>query len=164
VWKAAFRLLDNLWLSLQSLMAGMSGKQKIQRTAAYALLQDQDRILLCRLTGGPVEGKWTLPGGGVEFGEHPEEAVVREVAEETGLEVVVNRLEKVNSHVDENDLAYYHHVQLIYSADVVGGEIRNEVDGSTDGAEWFPIKEVEHLSRVSLVDVGLSALIEMDAK
>jgi 8-oxo-dGTP diphosphatase len=53
-----------------------------------AVIVDDDRLLLIRRGRGPAAGSWSLPGGRVEFGETMTEALVREVAEETGLEVV----------------------------------------------------------------------------
>src|SRR6266576_788909 len=57
------------------------------RVGGYALcVDDRERILLSRLSAIEVDvGAWTLPGGGVEFGEHPDATVIRELAEETGL-------------------------------------------------------------------------------
>ena len=53
---------------------------EVTRISAYGLLRDADRILLCRLSQGVAgAGMWTLPGGGIEFGEHPEAAMIREV-------------------------------------------------------------------------------------
>ncbi len=60
-----------------------------QRLAAYAVVADAvGRVLLTRHRPGRP-GRWLLPGGGVEAGEHPEQAVVREVLEEAGLAVAV---------------------------------------------------------------------------
>ena len=63
-----------------------------RRIAAYGLCRDDDgRVLLVRATGGPASaGQWLLPGGGVRHGEHPQDAVVREIEEETGLRVKVD--------------------------------------------------------------------------
>jgi len=72
----------------------------LQRLAAYALVVDEaGRVLLSRETGRGRSGLWLLPGGGVEHGEHPEQAVIREVREETGLEVRVGALREVLSDV-----------------------------------------------------------------
>ena len=63
------------------------------RVAAYAICLDRDRLLACRLAPGePWPGSWTLPGGGIDFGEDPGAAVARELEEETGL---VGRVERI---------------------------------------------------------------------
>jgi 8-oxo-dGTP diphosphatase len=94
-----------------------------QRLAAYALVfDDAGRVLLSREPDPRGRlGRWLLPGGGVEHGEHPEHAVIREVREETGLGVRVGALRDVIS-----DLArvgrrrrVLHTVRLIYLAEVV---------------------------------------------
>lgn len=54
-----------------------------------AVVIDDDRLLLIRRGFGPAAGEWSFPGGRVEFGETMVEAVVREVKEETGLDVAV---------------------------------------------------------------------------
>ena len=58
------------------------------RIGSYSLcLDDEGRILLARLSALEVDvGAWTMPGGGIEFGEHPDAAAVRELEEETGLD------------------------------------------------------------------------------
>jgi len=59
------------------------------RVSAYGLIVQENRMLLCRISPQvpAAAGMWTLPGGGIDFGEHPQDAVVREVREETGLDV-----------------------------------------------------------------------------
>ncbi|MEU4554871.1 NUDIX domain-containing protein [Micromonospora violae] len=67
--------------------------QLMRRVATYGLLWDADRVLLVRDgTEGEFPGAWRLPGGAVGHAEHPERAVVREVADQTGLAVAVARL------------------------------------------------------------------------
>ena len=48
-----------------------------------------------------------------------------------------------------------HTLRIVYRAHVTGGRLRNEVDGSTDRAEWFPMRTVRNLQRVRLVDIAL---------
>jgi len=48
-----------------------------------------------------------------------------------------------------------HALRIVYRASVTGGQLRNETDGSTDRADWFPRESVRELHRVKLVDVGL---------
>jgi 8-oxo-dGTP diphosphatase len=93
-----------------------------QRLAAYALIiDDAGRVLLSRELGRRRPSPWLLPGGGVEHGEHPEQAVIREVQEETGLAVQVGALQKVLSDVTRvgRRRRALHTVRLIYQATIV---------------------------------------------
>ena len=93
---------------------------------------------------------WTLPGGGIDFGEHPDAAVVREVHEETGLDCVLGSpiwIGSAHRVVDrESDPAAMHSVRIVYDAWVApdAPEPRVvEVDGSTMDARWVPLADVE---------------------
>jgi mutator protein MutT len=92
-----------------------------QRLAAYALvIDDSDRVLLARQPDGRrYVGRWSLPGGGVEPGEHPAQAVVREAREETGLDITVGALREVISDVVTARRRALHTVRLIYLATAV---------------------------------------------
>jgi ADP-ribose pyrophosphatase YjhB (NUDIX family) len=111
---------------------------------------------MCRLsTITERPGWWTLPGGGVEFGEHPEDTARRELLEETGLVGHVAELLTVDSlhrpARDGNGDLDYHSVRLVYRTDVDGGDLKHEADGSTDLAAWCTREE---LAGLSLVDMG----------
>ena len=71
---------------------------KRQRVAAYAVILRDGEILLSRLSATVTPDElWTLPGGGLDHGEDPRDAVVREVHEETGLHAVVGETARVYS-------------------------------------------------------------------
>ena len=140
-------------------------RSQVTRVAAYALCQDEDgRVLLTRLTYPEIKaGHWTLPGGGIDFGEAPTEAVLRELTEETGLTGAVASLAGVQSWVRHGPISGgtgddFHAIQILYRVIVTGGTLRDELDGSTDAAAWFTRVEVAGLPIVDLVEAGLSLL------
>lgn len=119
--------------------------------AAYALIVRDEQILLCRLAERiSPEERWTLPGGGVEHGEHPRAAVIREVAEETGLEVEVGETVRVYSaHLPgawrEGTRVDAHALRLVYDGWVASDAPEPrvvEVAGSTMDAAWIPVVSV----------------------
>jgi len=105
-------------------------------------------------------GMWTLPGGKVEFGEHPDNAVVREVLEETGLKVSVKGVLCVNSELFHFTGSRMHAVRLIYRVQLEGGELRFEKGGTTDVCEWFTPEEARRLPLVSLAKAGIKLVKE----
>lgn len=130
---------------------------EVTRLAAYAVVGRGDRQLLCRIAPGyPAAGRWTLPGGGVEFGEDPAVAVLREIEEETGLigRIVgpVRVLNDTGVWQRRDGPVRYHHVRFVYRVEVVGGDERLEVGGSTDAFGWFRADEIERFERTSVVD------------
>jgi len=119
-----------------------------QRIGAYALACAEGRILLCRMSGRtPTPGRWTLPGGGVEHGESPEHAVLRELAEETGLRGTIAGFIGVHSNVYVGPTSgdNIHGIRLIYQVDADGQPTHRESAGSTDSARWIPRNELDGL-------------------
>lgn len=131
------------------------------RIGAYAIVTDDaDRILVCRIAEGyPAAGKWTLPGGGVDHGEHPDDAVLRELAEETGLTGRRGPVAGIWSGLIEKPMSRpgpLHWVAIIYHVAADPGELRLEIGGSTDACEWMPLDAVEALPHVDMVAGALA--------
>jgi len=110
-----------------------------------ALIIDNGRILLVERGREPLKGYWSLPGGAVETGERLEEALRREVREETSLEIDVVHLIEVFERIipGEPGKTEYHYILMDYICHPVGGVLQAADDASR--AEWFTEGEVSGL-------------------
>ncbi|MBC9732697.1 NUDIX domain-containing protein [Nocardioides sp. zg-578] len=133
--------------------------------ASYAVITDDEgRILLALWNESPDGGRWTLPGGGVDLEETAEQGAVREVREETGYDVRLDRLLTVDSYVIPASRRHIETdrpmkaVRVLFAATITGGELTAEIGGSTDEARWFTPAEAARLPHVSLVDLALDLL------
>jgi 8-oxo-dGTP diphosphatase len=140
----------------------VSDLPRIQRVAAYNVcVDDQQRLLMCRLSNITERpGAWTLPGGGIDFGEHPEAGALRELQEETGFVGRIRELAAVDSlrravRAGDDIEADYHSVRIVYRTDIIGGELRDETDESTDRAAWCTRQELEAMPLVELGRIGM---------
>ncbi len=143
--------------------------QQVQRLGAYAVVVRGDRILLTRLAERVTKHElWTLPGGGVDHGEDPRAAVVREIFEETGLHAEVSETAHVFSmHLSDTwrrgRRVDAHSVRIVYDGwvppDAPHPRVM-EVDGSTAEAAWQPLADVltGSLPTVGLVTEALAEI------
>lgn len=84
-----------------------------------------ERVVLIRRGKEPLRGRWAVPGGTVELGETLEEALIREIHEETGLEVAPREVLTVFDRIERRDgRVLYHYVIVDYLCDYLGGEPR----------------------------------------
>ena len=140
------------------------GPRRMTRVAAYALCTDGDAILMSRIAPGATaqsDGMWTLPGGGIDFGEHPRDGALRELTEETGLTGEIVDLADVDSWAGHFVLPTdgiatdFHAIRIVYRVRVIGGELRVEVDGSSDACAWVRRADLGALPMVELAEVGI---------
>jgi len=103
-----------------------------------ALIFKRDKILLIERGKEPLKGYWSLPGGGLETGETLEQGVIREVREETGLEVKPLKVLEIFERIirDAQGAPEYHYVLIDYICRVTGGDLRAADDASR--AAWVP--------------------------
>lgn len=133
-------------------MTELSKPQKT-RVAAYGIIKNRSKVLLCRLSEQVPhwQGYWTLPGGGLDFGEDPQRAMIREVFEETGITVTTDSIATVDSQLLVSDAEDFHAIRLIYHANYISGELTFEKNGTTDQCAWFTTAEIDQLKLVNLV-------------
>jgi 8-oxo-dGTP pyrophosphatase MutT (NUDIX family) len=119
------------------------GKQARLRVGCSAIIFDDtsERILLTQRTDN---GRWCLPGGGMDSGESASEAIIREVWEETGLQVEVDRLagiyttpHRIVRYADGNTFQF---VAMSFMAHIIGGELG--LSDETTAYGYFSLAEM----------------------
>jgi 8-oxo-dGTP diphosphatase len=111
------------------------------RTATAIIEFSQNKLLLIKRDTVPFKGYWALPGGRAEPGEIAEQTIVREVKEETGLDVEVVR--KIGEYHEQGiqDGVEYDYYPACFLAKVVGGEMRKQ-QGEIQEIQLFSVEEV----------------------
>jgi 8-oxo-dGTP diphosphatase len=124
---------------------------------AYGVLLREGQVALVRSSNPRhVPPLWWLPGGGIDFGEAPQDTLVREFLEETGLRVAEPELLGVTSDVRHRDNGdKIHTVRILFTVTYVSGEMSHEVHGTTDHAAWFDVAALEN---VNIADYALAAI------
>ncbi|MEU3483042.1 NUDIX hydrolase [Streptomyces sp. NPDC033754] len=123
------------------------------RVSAYAIAVEDDRLLLVRLSdASPVfmPGLWHMPGGGIDPGEQPVEALSRELREETGLELADARLLDARTYAVRRNGVSWSLTALFYAVALKGGAPAvTEIDGSTDAVAWIPLADLQDHTTLS---------------
>lgn len=141
---------------------GGAGPRRTTRLAAYGVIAGDGRVLLCRVAQGyPGAGRWTLPGGGIDFGEDPRDAVLREIHEETGLRAELGPLLEVDARHIPSDANrggdHLHWIRMLFRAEVPSDVEPHVVDveGSTDDVRWFRPQELAAVELLELARLGV---------
>ena len=118
------------------------------RLGAYAICVDDSALLVIDKLLGPYRGRYDLPGGGIEEGETPAEAVLREVREETGLEgQVLTRAGQCEFLVPwpTQHHTHLHHTATFFTITITGGQLQNPKTfpgQDSQGGHWIPLPEL----------------------
>lgn len=110
------------------------------RPSCHAVVCDGRRVLLVKRGGNPFRGYWGLPGGAVELGETVAAALVREVREETGLEIAVGRFLDYIDAINRDGTGRIRYVIFFFAAEVTGGTLAAASDAAE--AAWFEPDEL----------------------
>ncbi len=121
---------------------------KSTHIGSYGVIKENEKILLIKKARGGYKGKLDLPGGGIEFFETPEEALIREIKEETGLDVINFKiLDAISKNfkwqMTEKIIEDLHHLGILYHVKAKG-KIKSEPDGLDSlGAKWYKINSLK---------------------
>lgn len=108
------------------------------KPCAGALVIQDGRVLLAQRGVEPFKGYWDIPGGFLEAGEHPEAGAVRELLEETGLEVRLTYL--LGTYMDTYGDGNFYTLNIYYVAEIVSGGPKATDDVAA--LEWFGMDEL----------------------
>ena len=115
---------------------------KIPSLTVDGAITKNNEILLIKRKNDPFRNKWALPGGFVEYGEKVEDAVKREIKEETGFNTKIKRLIGVYSDPKRDPRG--HTVSIVYTLDIIDGEIKSGDDACD--AKFFDFRNLPELS------------------
>ena len=133
-----------------------------KQIGAYALIIKDEKILLINKVSGPYDGKLDLPGGTIEFKETPQDALIRELKEETGIKLKKYELFDADSVFFEwkydKKIIKVHHIGIFYKVLEYTGKIKENIDidsknDDSKGAKFYKINEIkkEELSKIAIL-------------
>ena len=111
------------------------------KVAVAAWIRRDERLLLVRRRGEPMAGYWAMPAGFMEYDEHPEDAVRREVREETGLQACVEELLQLFHTPADGGLA---NLVLVYAVTV--NDAAALAGDDADAVAWFPRERLPRIA------------------
>ena len=125
---------------------------KSKHVGCYAVARKDDKVLLIRKGRGPYTGLLDLPGGGIEYGEKPDDTIKREFMEEVGVAIKHYKLKTASTNyvvwnMNEDTQEDVSHYGIIYDVIIDDSDIekiRKDADGHDSlGAEWYDIKDLK---------------------
>lgn len=134
--------------------------KQFKHLGVYGLIVKDDKIVLIKKVGGPYNGKLDLPGGTVEWGETPEQTLIRELNEEVGIDVTKYELFDANSIIFEwihkEELERGHHLGIFYKVlDYKNELLENiKIDEKNDDSLGAKFYEIKNLKKSELSDIA----------
>lgn len=134
--------------------------KQFKHLGAYGLIIKDEKIVLIKKVGGPYNGKLDLPGGTIEWGETPEQTLIRELNEEVGIDVIKYELFDANSIVFEwihkEELEIGHHLGIFYKVLDYNNELLEDIkiDEKNDDSLGAKFYEIGKLKKSELSDIA----------
>lgn len=134
------------------------------RIGAYGIIIQDDKIVLVEKAGGGYKGKFDLPGGGIEHTEIPDQALKREIKEETGAQVLHYELFDVTAtnirwQMNNDVWEDLHHIGILYNVKINDNVLKEIPDGlDSNGAHWYDIKMLDKDSLTPFASYALEKL------
>lgn len=138
--------------------------KEFKHLGVYGLIIEDGKVVLVRKNGGPYDGKYDFPGGSIEFGETPQQALKRELLEEIGIEL--KKCELIDADSVKFDWKYngeqlkLHHIGIFYNILDYDGNIKRnmEIDDRNNdslGAEFYTISDLkrDELSEIVILEL-----------
>ena len=141
--------------------------KQFKHIGSYGLILDNDKIVLIKKVGGPYNGKLDLPGGTIEWGEKPEETLIRELEEEVGIKVTDFELFDGNSITFEwmhkGELEQGHHIGFFYKINGFENEIKSnvsisEINDDSLGAQFYDISKLKKSELSDIANLEIEKL------
>jgi len=117
--------------------------RSLVRHVSDAIIVKGEEVLLVKNLRGLSASKWDLPGGFITYGESPERSLVREVKEETGVEIKIDSLLHINTNISQSSGLYF--IAFIYVCSVTGGELKPDPT-EIEKVEWVPLDKAIELT------------------
>lgn len=134
--------------------------KQFKHLGAYGLIIKDEKIVLIKKVGGPYNGKLDLPGGTIEWGETPEQTLIRELNEEVGIDVIKYELFDANSIIFEwihkEELERGHHLGIFYKVLDYNNELLEDIkiDEQNDDSLGAKFYEIDKLKKSELSDIA----------
>lgn len=141
--------------------------KQFKHLGSYGLIIKDEQIVLIKKVGGPYSGKLDLPGGTIEWGETPEETLIRELEEEVGINVKEYELFDANSvtfeWVHKEELERGHHLGIFYKINEYTNEILdnieiNEKNDDSLGAKYYKISDLKKSQLSDIANLEIEKL------
>ena len=116
------------------------GKDYIGVGVGAVILNDKNEVLLLQRNKEPEKGFWSIPGGAVEFNETIEDALIREIKEETDVDVEIIKLLSVVNHIVKSDSAHW--VSPNFLCKIISGTVKNVEPNKHTDIQWFSLNDL----------------------